>query len=94
MTKDITSDIVKPDNQQMHFNLWTYKPQHDSKQDGWQDSAKDAEQKVTLEAFSYTPLKDDGSNHSNTPDPHGTKLLVKTTRAALPSKARRKLATA
>jgi len=73
VTKDITSDIVKPDNQQMHFNLWTYKPQHDSKKDGWQDSAKDAEQKVTLESFSYTPLKDDGSNHSNTPDPHGTK---------------------
>ena len=71
VTKDITSDIVKPDNQQMHFNLWTYKPQHDSKQDGWQDSAKDAEQKVTLESFSYTPLADDGSNHSNTPAPHG-----------------------
>ena len=69
VTKDITSDIVKPANQQMHFNLWTYKPDKDTKTDGWQDSAATDPQKVTLESFSYTPLKDDGSNHSNTPEP-------------------------
>ena len=69
VTKDITSDIVKPANQQMHFNLWTYKPGKDTKTDGWQDSAATDPQKVTLESFSYTPLKDDGSNHSNTPEP-------------------------
>ena len=74
VTKDITSDIVKPANQQMHFNLWTYKPGEDTKTDGWQDSAATDPQKVTLESFSYTPLKDDGSNHSNTPEPHKANL--------------------
>ena len=40
VTKDITSDIVKPANQQMHFNLWTYKPGKDTKTDGWLAKAK------------------------------------------------------
>ena len=64
--KEISTDIIKPNLQQIHSNMWTL-----NTDGGW---TANKPQKVTLESFSYIPMKDDGSNHSNTPEPHKANL--------------------